>query len=665
MLARFGVEAQVQQPTDLLVRPLADTWDSDQYAINWFEPAGSGPPVLPPGIDRMPEPGVAVVSPALRDLFEREPDMAARYPHYVVLGKQGLADEGERIAWIRPTDPERLTAGFHTRIADFGVPDRATPGWSFSIAEPMERLGLALALGILLVLPGVLLLFVGLATSSQLRESRFLTMRMLGAGWRWMTKLALLESLLLAIPGMVLAFVGWIVLASRLGTLPLVGKDVLTGDLAIRPAQGVVALAAFFVTTIAVVIVLGVLPAIVTRFQRRTASRAMRAVGIGLRILPMAAAVGYAIVGGATGGAAGMRTLLYAISALLLFVPLAAPALGRPFGHWLAGAESLSAMIAGRRLERDPVHALRPFLALGALIIVACMTVGMLTLLRQNDPGFLSGRAPSMATLGVNRLPKGDITLQTLQQRLPDDLITLMTEAYAEHGTTLIIGAPCVDVAAFLEVPAETCPAGTARVPAADLNLEALYSEIAFDPSITSRPQQDLSYAVFSDDTSDALERRIRRVAPLAEFPGLNITTVEHSILGEPVTATWLDQGTRLTLLLAGLASLFAMVDRVIALRHERSTLVFLGITPGTMRRIELVAFLIPFATVSVLALAIGVINIMALDGVSGFPFPFAAVGSIVLLLGVAGLVAGSAVSMLGGGGTLDRHVDVRSRHDR
>lgn len=152
--------------------------------------------------------------------------------------------------------------------------------------------------------------------------------------------------------------------------------------------------------------------------------------------------------------------------------------------------------------------------------------------------------------------------------------------------------------------------------------------------------------------------------ARVEQPPDLLVRPLADSWGGDQYAINWFDPaGPGAPVLLAGLASLFAMVDRVIALRHERSTLVFLGITPGTMRRIELVAFLIPFATVSVLALAIGVINSLALDGVSGFLFPFAAVGSIVLLLGGAGLVAGSAVAMLGGGGTRDRHVDTHSSH--
>ncbi len=87
-------------PTDLYLVNGFDVWRDEQYGVAWIEPAGSAPPVLPPGVSRLPEPGEVVVSPMLDRLASQDPDLAARYTNRFVLGTEGVRSGDELFAYV-------------------------------------------------------------------------------------------------------------------------------------------------------------------------------------------------------------------------------------------------------------------------------------------------------------------------------------------------------------------------------------------------------------------------------------------------------------------------------------------------------------------------------------------------------------------------------------
>ncbi|GLW49172.1 hypothetical protein Stsp02_48330 [Streptomyces sp. NBRC 14336] len=124
---------QVSDTADakLLWRPtVADAGDR-QYDVVYIEPLTADAP-LPPGLSHWPEPGEAVLSPALRDVG---PEVRAEYGRTVgTIAVDGLESPSEYFAYVRPT-AERLDPKGMTRAVGFGVP------WTPPLGEHLYNFG--------------------------------------------------------------------------------------------------------------------------------------------------------------------------------------------------------------------------------------------------------------------------------------------------------------------------------------------------------------------------------------------------------------------------------------------------------------------------------------------------------------------------------------------
>ncbi len=227
--------------TDLILAARDDVWRSEQYLVVWIEPAASARPVLPPGMERLPEPGQAVVSPALDRLAARHPGLEGRYPDHLVLGSEGVRSGDELFAYVRVHEGRTLPGDLAgdlsgetraVRARAFGSPTGADPVFPLEPPLPVASVGEVVdgVLG-LLVVPGLIVLTVGAATASGVRDSRFEVLRWIGAPGRTLLALAALETLVLAVPGLGVVMALWGVFTPRLERVPLVGHDVLRGDL--------------------------------------------------------------------------------------------------------------------------------------------------------------------------------------------------------------------------------------------------------------------------------------------------------------------------------------------------------------------------------------------------------------------------------------------------
>ncbi|HEX5997657.1 MAG TPA: hypothetical protein VFY84_21165 [Jiangellales bacterium] len=94
-----------------------------------FTSVGAGPPV-PPGLDRLPGPGVVAASPAMRGCWSPQPTISSTTRVTMTIGDAGLAHENELVALIGRT-PDQLRA---VR----SVPNRASPQLAFRL--PLERI---------------------------------------------------------------------------------------------------------------------------------------------------------------------------------------------------------------------------------------------------------------------------------------------------------------------------------------------------------------------------------------------------------------------------------------------------------------------------------------------------------------------------------------------
>jgi hypothetical protein len=163
---------------------------------------GASPP-LPPGVDRLPNPGEVLVSPALAELLETVPDdqLRERFPGRVTgtIGPDGLISPVELVA-IVGNHPDELRDQVGAEIIR-------------GFEQPGEGVDLGVFIQVLVTIMTVLLIgpivvFVALVTrvGAARREQRLAAVRLAG-GTRWQTGiLAATETGLAAVAG---ASLGW------------------------------------------------------------------------------------------------------------------------------------------------------------------------------------------------------------------------------------------------------------------------------------------------------------------------------------------------------------------------------------------------------------------------------------------------------------------------
>ncbi|WP_460068418.1 hypothetical protein [Streptomyces sp. YKOK-I1] len=236
-----------------------DDLDGLQYSVVWIRPLTANAP-LPPGLDRWPDPGQAVLSPALRTALRTagDPD---RYGDAVgTIGDEGLASPGERYAYVNPKG-DRLTASSQARKAvGFGTSAPGASGdWIF--VAPRERLRTGLYL---VLVPALVLAFVAARMGSQGRDRRTALVSALGGGLRTRVWLNLGESALPVLTGAVLGVLPAFAVATGGDIrLPWIGYELSAADLRARALALALAGAASAVGVLTLVCLL-----------HRTASRA-------------------------------------------------------------------------------------------------------------------------------------------------------------------------------------------------------------------------------------------------------------------------------------------------------------------------------------------------------------------------------------------------------
>ncbi|WP_050511791.1 hypothetical protein [Streptomyces rimosus] len=150
--------------------PANDTVHGSPFTAVFLEPLSDKAP-LPPGLDRWPQPGEAVLSPALAEDGADE-GIAHRYGRVVgTIGEDGLASPGERLAYVRPaaglgSDPKDPYA-----YTGFGAPQEGQgPVGDGPYLQP-EKSALLL-IGFCLLLPAGILLLIAVRTGAHHRDRR-------------------------------------------------------------------------------------------------------------------------------------------------------------------------------------------------------------------------------------------------------------------------------------------------------------------------------------------------------------------------------------------------------------------------------------------------------------------------------------------------------------
>jgi len=662
--------------TDLFVEADKDIWRGKRISVAWVEPADAHThPVLPPGMGEFPKPGQSVVSPELDRLADAHPGLDKRYPNRVILGDLGLRSGDELIAYVRPSAGRSIGGekdairgeggqwvgqGPVARVSGFG---RGAP---LFMGDPPPWSQLALGAIGMAILPGIVLLAVGLAAASGIRDHRFQVLSALGARRRTVLAIGAVESLLLALPGLALATAVWWLVAPRLQSVPLVGDRLVQGDLALPWWLLILELGA-------AVMWCGLLSIAVLGLRRnRSAPRptSQRAGLSGLAMIPLVMSFLAFAVAGLTVGDVRVRLNLLGTVMAVAGAPLVVPAIMRAIGKSLVQSRSVTTALAGRWMEWSPKRVARPFVGLACLIAVVLGGAGYFTVKDR-----LLDEVPAASSSGVEGV------VVRWRQVEPDDLTrftaavgTGLVAPYAvdseeheqehehehEHahesaeGPPLKLGATCAQVVHLLgngscdSVSPQELDASTQQ------RLARAISNVTGEPivEISLVPAGQLvgggDVLVLDRSPLEPLDERIREAArSTLPAPYVDSQIFERRPVFAPVVG-WVRAGMATALIAVSFGCLISLVDRILGARKRQQHLLNLGISPMQLTRFGATIFAIPFGISTLVGFAAGVAICIRRVSNPGIPMPWSTIGATLLAILVVGVLGTGAVAALG-----------------
>lgn len=644
--ARVPLEAEDPSPNNLFVEQSEDSWGGESFYVNWIEPASGADPVLPPGVSSLPEPGQAVVSPALDQLISENPDLAARYPDHRVLGTEGLRNADELLAYVRVPEGRTISkTEYPWRVGSFGFSSsNRNPDNYLESEVPL----FAVVQGVIafLIVPGLIVLGVGTAAASGVRDRRFETLHWMGAPRRILVALTLIETFALALPGLIAASVIWAVVSPRLERVPLVGHNVIRGDLGLSPTLISLLLLAGIAAT-------GFITVILTFFKNwRGASGGrpgMRRARIRmLRIVPLLLVMILFITAQFTGPIIGALFTLGGMLATVAAVPLFLPILLRRVGSVVGNGEGLLTSVAGRVVEWNPVRVSRPFAGLAALTVIALTGSGYFALMNNmgESGGFEPG--PIVSVSWVDPKPQD---LPNFKDSLNEGVVVPVN--YSRD--TMEIGAECRQLQTYFpdgkcnpNKPLEMTPS------MGDELRETLSMRGGAGGRILLKPEDAIpatgNVLVLGGYPLPELESQVRTAAmrtlpaPYVVSGLLLVGSAESPLM------PWIGGGIAAAVLVLGIGCFISLVDRLLDTRKQRLHLLNLGIRPRRLAFFEAFIFALPYAVVFFYSFAIGLLvcYLIVVGPISGVPMPWGSVALVLVAAVVGGLVGTASVAAFG-----------------
>lgn len=666
---RTALLAAEPSPSDLALVLNDDAWRGEQFPVFWIDPAGGAKPVLPPGVPRLPEPGEALVSPRLNRLASENSTLAARYPDRLVLSPEGTRSGDELLAYMRMPEGRSLSADLAgelsgdteaVRVRAFGPPTGADTPYALDPFSPMAPvLPVVQAVLAFLVVPGFVVLTAGMSSASGVREHRFEVLRWIGAPRSVLAALSVLETLILAVPGLIAATVLWALAAPRMERVPLIGHDVLRGDLGLPGWLLVAELGACIALTSFAAIAVTVVRSRSGKTRPRPGTG--RALITPLRVAPLGVAIVAFVLGRLLGGNSGAMLNLTGILFTVVGIPLVFPGVLRAVGGVLGRLESVPATLAGRGMEWDPLRVARPFLGGAILVILVLVGGGFLTVLRHVDATPPPVRGPQ--AVFVEWLdPRSDDAA-----RFADALDTGLAIPYKEGGHghdgqghdgheqegALVVGVACHELVAYF--PGTECnPNAPLELPTTtERGLTETLATVAHGPITDIRlvPRHDAesggSMLVLGDGSLEDLEERTR-VAAVTTLPvPVVYSSSTFSMRENPLTA-WFIGGTVAAAIALAVSCLISLVDRLLGTRKHRRHLLSLGVSPRRLAALEAWQFAAPYGAVVVVSFSAGLAVCALMIGLSDIPMPWSTVGAVLVAAAIAGLVGTASMAAFG-----------------
>lgn len=368
---------------NVIYQEFLDPYGSQPLRRVFFGHVSAGPAPVPPGIDRLPRTGEAIVSPKLAEILAAHPNAAGLVPGRVAgtIAPVGLGGPDELYAYIG-TDPANLPEG--RELGEFGATSVRD-----ELIDPSTLNILRFTLGCIVLLPLVIFLSVCARLSGESRARRLAALRLVGLSVKDTLRVNAGEGVAAALAGSVIGIAGYLGVNEVMARIGLPGIHWYAADGI--PSGSTLALCLLGCPALAWV---------VGQFSaRRAALSPISARRTGERRPPrkfgtLLLIPGLGIIGGyCTLSVMGRDPSGGSASSLLVPGAVLLTGAGLVFGlapitAWLARrvagvAKSLPVSLAMRRTEVDPGSSLRVATGLVLLVFGAALTQGVLIELDQ------------------------------------------------------------------------------------------------------------------------------------------------------------------------------------------------------------------------------------------------------------------------------------------
>ncbi|MER5205115.1 ABC transporter permease [Streptomyces sp. NPDC002825] len=595
---------------------------------------GHTPTPVPPGIERLPSDGEAIISPKLTEVLAANPRTSGLVPGRVTgtIAPEGLGDSQDLYAYIGTT-PEKLTEA--KELGSFG----AGRSWR-EIVDPSTLTILRFTLVCIVLLPLVIFLSVCARLSGESRARRLAALRLVGLSMKDTLRVNAGESFMAASVGALLGITGY------LGANEVMARVGLPG-LHWYPADGRPGLA----TTAVCLLGCPALAWVVGQFSarraavspigvRRTGERKPPKVFGTLLLIPgIGIIAGYCLLsvvgrdpsGGPASSLLVPGAVLFTGAGLVFGLAPVTASLARRLA---SAAKSLPVALAMRRTEIDPGSSLRVVTGLVLLVFGASLTQGVLIELDQ-----VSRLTAPVQQYDI-RLSDVSPTQRAALAKVPGVQTTVVSYSSwdpldgSDVARADVVAATCTQLSAYTKMaagcvdgqimqlrddrspfeydpkPGERYPFALAdgrqvllAVPSKQIDVRPwdvpLFrsGSLLVPPSLLPPNLADAegTLTLVSDadpDTVRAVLDGIGAVAPTASVEPVGI--VIDSLAQLTVIRSLLVVGMVLGLVIGVAAFVVSVADRALERRGQVTALALLGARAGTLRVVQVVQVLLP-----------------------------------------------------------------------
>ncbi|MBI9113587.1 hypothetical protein [Sanguibacter suaedae] len=622
LAARTPDVAQDDEGSAYLV-PRGFVKDGRDVSVLWIEPVAGHEGesrIVPPGLEALPAPGEAVVSPGLLRLglgpevlgFDRS-DVGQGVGG--TIGPEGVGTQDELLVWAVPAEGRTLDrVGIPLRIDGFpSAPTLEAEDDRFDVSAPQSPIPrppeMRMLTVFLVVLPTLVMTWLAARARSAVRAGRSEDLLRHGVSPRIVRTILALEGALLALVGSGLGALVSVLVSPVLTTIPLSGSRFLPGDLSVDPGTalwvvlGVVVLAASSSSTI---------PLAVSRRSRppgRVSAWRLLPVGAGLTLVVVPDLLGTTATQVFYGGAVMLAVgLTWSVPYLAQLVALRRRS--REGGHrWLAAARV--------------VHAPRTASRVAALLSLA-IYLGAVSVSIYVGPGSgvssheRSADGPAVYVVDWHDGRPDDVARLTEGlEPLPGAVVLPLAPA-GEDGVPTVMVRSCSDLEVFgpLLVVAPCTADGEVSGEALDLFRTMLHMGISsagsLDPGGDPAEALDgalvLSSGPVSQDQLYVLG---------GELPAFNTYDVLSEAQPRNPLSSWIGSAWLISIIIIGLAVVREMAEHSREVRHDARALIPIGLSEDEARRVGSWTLLLPILAAAPVSYVCGLVTSLFGTGVS------------------------------------------------